>query len=55
MIVLDMMEERLEKAKEFGADIVWNPGNINVIKEIEMLTDGCGCDVYIEATGILPV
>lgn len=51
LIVLDMMEERLEKAKEFGADIVWNPGKMDVIKEIEALTDGYGCDVYIEATG----
>ncbi|CUX29717.1 alcohol dehydrogenase catalytic domain-containing protein [Clostridium sp. C105KSO13] len=51
LIVLDMMDERLEKAKEFGADIVWNPGKLNVIKKIETLTEGYGCDVYIEATG----
>lgn len=51
LIVLDMMDERLEKAKEFGADLVWNPGKVDVIKEIEELTDGYGCDVYIEATG----
>ena len=51
LIVLDMMDERLEKAKEFGADLVWNPGKVDVIKEIEALTDGYGCDVYIEATG----
>ncbi len=51
LIVLDMMDARLEKAKEFGADIVWNPGNVDVVKEIEELTDGYGCDVYIEATG----
>jgi len=51
LIVLDMMEERLEKAKEFGADIVWNPSKIDVIEEINKLTEGYGCDVYIEATG----
>ena len=51
LIVLDMVDERLEKAKEFGADIVWNPGKVNVVKEIETLTEGYGCDVYIEATG----
>jgi L-iditol 2-dehydrogenase len=51
LIVLDMMDNRLEKAKEFGADIVWNPGKIDVVEEIMKLTDGYGCDIYIEATG----
>ncbi len=51
LIVLDMIDERLEKAKEFGADMVWNPSKVNVVDEIEKLTDGYGCDVYIEASG----
>ncbi|HEX3040289.1 MAG TPA: alcohol dehydrogenase catalytic domain-containing protein [Caproiciproducens sp.] len=51
LIVLDMMEERLQKAKEFGADIVMNPGKQNVVEEIQKMTDGYGCDIYIEATG----
>ncbi|MDO4272986.1 MAG: alcohol dehydrogenase catalytic domain-containing protein [Eubacteriales bacterium] len=51
LIVLDMVDGRLEKAKEFGADLVWNPGKTDVIKAIEEITDGYGCDVYIEATG----
>ncbi|MCP1103048.1 alcohol dehydrogenase catalytic domain-containing protein [Aequitasia blattaphilus] len=51
LIVLDMVEERLKKAKEFGADMVFNPGEVDVVKEIEDLTEGYGCDVYIEATG----
>lgn len=51
LIVLDMKEERLEKAKEFGADIVMNPGKMDVVKAIQDLTDGYGCDIYIEATG----
>lgn len=51
LIVLDMMDKRLEKAKEFGADIVWNPGKMDVVAAINELTDGYGCDVYIEATG----
>ncbi len=51
LIVLDMMDERLEKAKEFGADIVWNPSKVDVVEEIMKLTDGYGCDIYIEATG----
>ena len=50
-IVLDMKDERLEKAKEFGADMVLNPAKENVVQKIKELTDGYGCDVYIEATG----
>ena len=51
LIVLDMKDERLEKAKLFGADIVMNPGKVDVEKEIKALTEGYGCDIYIEATG----
>lgn len=51
LIVLDLVEKRLEKAREFGADMVWNPGKMDVVKAIEEITEGYGCDVYIEATG----
>jgi len=51
LIVLDMQDNRLEKAKEFGADLVFNPGKCKVGDEIRALTDGYGCDIYIEATG----
>ena len=51
LIVLDMQDKRLEKAKEFGADLVFNPGKCDIDKEIKALTDDYGCDVYIEATG----
>ena len=50
-IVLDMNDVRLAKAKEFGADIVMNPGKENVVKKIQEMTGGYGCDIYIEATG----
>lgn len=51
LIVLDMVDSRLEKAKEFGADLVWNPSKTDVTAEIMKLTGGYGCDIYIEATG----
>lgn len=51
LIVLDMIDARLEKAKEFGADMVLNPGKEDVVKTIMDLTEGYGCDIYIEATG----
>lgn len=51
LIVLDMLQGRLDKAKEFGADLVFNPGECDVDAEIKALTEGYGCDIYIEATG----
>ena len=51
LIVLDMIDRRLELAKAFGADLVINPGKTDAVSEVLSLTDGVGCDVYIEATG----
>lgn len=51
LVVLDLKDERLALAKEMGADIVLNPSKVNVVDEILKLTDGYGCDIYIEATG----
>lgn len=51
LVVLDMMDERLEKAKDFGADIVINPSKCDAVKEIMDMTEGYGCDIYIEAAG----
>lgn len=51
LIVLDMLDQRLEKAREFGADLTINPSKENAVQKILDLTDGYGCDIYIEATG----
>lgn len=51
LVVLDLKEDRLELAKQFGADLVLNPSKDDVVQEIKDMTDGYGCDVYIEATG----
>ncbi|MDD3337558.1 MAG: alcohol dehydrogenase catalytic domain-containing protein [Lachnospiraceae bacterium] len=51
LIVLDMQDGRLKKAKEFGADMIFNPGKCDVVKEIKNITEGYGCDIYVEATG----
>jgi erythritol/L-threitol dehydrogenase len=51
LIALDVKDERLAKAQEFGADLIWNPSKVNVVEEIKNLTGGYGCDIYIEATG----
>ncbi len=51
LIVLDMMDERLELARRFGADEVINPGREDAIARVLELSGGWGCDVYIEVTG----
>ncbi|HEO8418761.1 MDR/zinc-dependent alcohol dehydrogenase-like family protein [Niallia sp. FSL W8-0635] len=51
LIVLDLFDDRLELAKKFGADLVLNPLRDDVTKIIKEMTDGYGCDIYIEATG----
>jgi L-iditol 2-dehydrogenase len=51
IISLDLVDKRLEKAKEFGSDMCFNPLKQNVQKLINDITEGYGCDVYIEATG----
>jgi len=51
LVVIDMADGRLELAKQFGADVVLNPGRGDVVGAVKGLTGGYGCDVYIEATG----
>lgn len=51
LIVLDLNDARLEMAKKFGADAVVNPKTCDAVRTVLDLTDGVGCDVYIEATG----
>ena len=54
LIVLDTKQDRLDLAKRFGADIVMNPLETDVVTAVKEMTDGYGCDVYIEATGYPP-
>ncbi|KAH7719228.1 hypothetical protein AAVH_13293 [Aphelenchoides avenae] len=51
LIVIDLVDQKLELAKKYGADIVLNPRKLDVVKTVKDLTDGYGCDVYIEVTG----
>jgi threonine dehydrogenase-like Zn-dependent dehydrogenase len=51
LIALDVNLKRLKVAQACGADLVMNPREQDVAAEILKLTEGYGCDVYIEATG----
>jgi threonine dehydrogenase-like Zn-dependent dehydrogenase len=51
LISMDLVDERLQIAEKLGADISLNPSKIDVVEQVLEMTDGYGCDVYIEATG----
>lgn len=51
LIAVDLNPARLEVAKRLGADITLQPGAVDPVQEIHDLTEGYGCDVFIEATG----
>lgn len=48
-IMTDLVEDRLKRAKEFGAYEVINSGKEDVVKKVKELTDGIGADVAIDA------
>lgn len=49
--VVDIMEKRLQKALELGADGIINGAQTDVAEEVKRLTDGKGCDLVVEAAG----
>ena len=51
LIGLDLRENRRQLGLQMGCDLVMNPVEADVVTEIRKLTDGYGCDVYIEAAG----
>ncbi len=52
VIVVDVSDERLERAKEQGlADIILNSNNVNIEEEILKLTEGRGADRVFEVAG----
>jgi len=51
IIISDVEDIRLEKAKELGAHYTLNGRNVDVLAEVDRLTNGRGADVIIEAAG----
>ncbi|MDO4284493.1 MAG: NAD(P)-dependent alcohol dehydrogenase [Eubacteriales bacterium] len=49
--VVDIMEKRLEKALELGADAVINGAKEDAVEAVRRLTGGAGCDLCIETAG----
>jgi erythritol/L-threitol dehydrogenase len=51
VVALDMAQDKLEIAKECGADVIINIGSEDAIAKVKDMTEGYGADVYIEGTG----
>jgi L-iditol 2-dehydrogenase len=49
--VVDLMEKRLQKALELGADGVIDASKEDVLERVNELTGGKGCDLAIETAG----
>jgi threonine dehydrogenase-like Zn-dependent dehydrogenase len=51
VVAIDLADDRLQRAQRLGATHTLNPRTQDVVGAIKEMTDGYGCDVYIEATG----
>jgi alcohol dehydrogenase len=51
IVAIDIADARLEKALEFGADVIVNNSRDDALEAVQRLTDGLGADVAIEAVG----
>src|SRR6266508_6677919 len=52
VVAIDLADSRLEKAREFGADVTINNGREDAVAVVQELTRGLGADVAIEAVGV---
>jgi len=52
IIAIDLADSRLEKAREFGADVTINNGREDAVAIVRELTQGLGADVAVEAVGV---
>jgi alcohol dehydrogenase len=51
VVAVDLADARLEKAKQFGADVTVNNSREDPLAVVQSLTGGLGADVAIEAVG----
>lgn len=52
IVAVDLDNSRLERAREFGADVTINNSSENVMEKVQEMTDGLGADVVMEAVGV---
>lgn len=51
LVAVDAREGRLAVARDCGADLTLDLSRVDAVAEVLALTEGYGCDVYIEASG----
>ena len=51
VVAVDVTPERLELAEQFGADVVLNPREVDVVETVKELTYGEGADAALETSG----
>jgi len=51
VIGVDVTKERCQLARKMGTDIVLNGKEVNVVEEVNKITNGFGTDIVIELTG----
>jgi 2-desacetyl-2-hydroxyethyl bacteriochlorophyllide A dehydrogenase len=51
VISVDVVKQRLDLAKQLGADHALNPLQVDLAKEVQALTDGIGADAVMEMAG----
>ena len=51
VVALDMAQDKLDLAKDCGADLIINIGQEDPVAAVQEMTGGYGADVYIEGTG----
>jgi len=54
IIAVDISKNQLDMATQFGADIVLNAGNDDIINEIQSHTNNRGADIAFEVVGTTP-
>lgn len=52
IVAVDLDNSRLERAREFGADVTINNSSENVVERVQEMTDGLGAEVVMEAVGV---
>lgn len=52
VVIVDIDEVKLKKAKEIGADLCLQADKVDVVESIREITGGKGADVALEAVGI---
>lgn len=52
IIMIDLDDNRLQTALQFGATDIVNSGSVNAVEKVKAMTGGKGVDVAVEAVGI---